>query len=82
MTTKEEIRDWLKTGIQKNATHVIIMCDTFDHEDYPVYISKDQDIKQEYEKRANGTNMQRVMEVYNLSMDIEEQLKEHRAFNL
>jgi len=29
----------------------------------------------------NGSNMQRVMEVYSLALDIETQLNEHRVFN-
>ena len=37
-TTRNEIRGWLKRGQRQKATHVIVVCDTFDHEDYPVYI--------------------------------------------
>lgn len=79
-TTKEDIRGWFKRGKSQKATHFIVVCDTYDHEDYPVFVSKTQDPKvrvQEY----NGKEMQRVIEVYNLSLDMETQLNEHRSFN-
>lgn len=74
------IREWLEAGIEQKATHCIIVCDTFDHEDYPVYVSADQDARK-VKDGLDGNNMQRVMEVYNLSQDIEPQLKQHRSFN-
>jgi hypothetical protein len=59
---------------------MIVVCDTFDYEDYPVYVKPGEDVH----KIASGydrVNMQKVMEVYNLSMDRETQLNQHRAFN-
>lgn len=79
--TKDKIREWLEQGVETGATHVIIVYDSWDYEDYPVYVDKDQSIHEEVAKR-NGRNMLRVMEVYNLSMDIEAQLNEYRAWNL
>ena len=29
-TSRETIRTWLQAGMQKGATHVIVVCDTFD----------------------------------------------------
>lgn len=80
MTTVSEIRAWFQRGIAENKTHMIIVCDTFDYEDYPVYVSEDEDvheIKSEYDDK----NMQRIMEVYNLKMDMEEQLSTDRNVN-
>lgn len=79
MTTENDIRLWLSEA-DKSHTHMIVVCDTFDHEDYPVYINGTEDAKEAVNK-YNGMSMQRVMEVYNLYMPIEEQLKERRAFN-
>ena len=76
-TTKEEIRSWLKRGMDKNYTHMIVKCDTFDYSDYPVYVSS----KEELESKLILENMTKVMEVYNYSIDIETQLNQHRAFN-
>ena len=35
------VRDGLK---DPNNTHAIIVCDTYDHEDYPVYVTQRQDV--------------------------------------
>jgi len=80
MTTKNEIRGWFKEGVKEGATHMIVMCDTFDYEDYPVFVQKGEDVKAEVSKRS-GKDMQKVMEVYNLSMDMEKQMGEYRSFN-
>jgi len=80
MTTKEEIRRWLVEGLDEKATHVVIVCDTFDHSDYPVYVSSAEDVRTVFD-RYDGPNMQRVMEVYALHLPIEPQLAETRAFH-
>jgi hypothetical protein len=79
-TTKDDIKRWLKRGKENGSTHMIIVCDAFDYEDYPVYVKFNENVH-EIESRYNLKNMQMVMEVYNLSMDFEKQLKEHRSFN-
>ncbi len=79
-TTKEDIKRWFERGVKIGATHVVIMCDTFDWEDYPVYIMPGEDARYKAET-MNGPNMQQVMEVYNLSMPMEAQLNERRSFN-
>ena len=79
-TTQADIRGWLKEGKRRKATHVIIVCDTFDYDDYPVYVKATEDVR-EIERRYNGQNMQRVVEVYSFKFDIETQLAEHRAFH-
>ena len=38
LTTPEMIREWFNRGIELGATHLIVACDTFDYEDYPVYV--------------------------------------------
>lgn len=79
--TKQDIREWLRRGKESGATHVIVVCDTWDYEDYPVYIEPGQSVSEKlsYYQRAD---MQKVMEVYNLSMDIEAQLAEGCAWHL
>lgn len=73
-TTPEKIRRWLEEGKEQGATHVIVVCDTFDHDDYPVYVRPEQDARERV-KQCNAESMQRVMEVYNLSLNLDEQLK-------
>ncbi len=79
MTTQAEIRSWLERAKQENATHMIVVCDTFSYEDYPVFVSEAEDVRK-VEAEHTG-NMQKVMEVYSLNRDIEEQLNEFRAFH-
>jgi hypothetical protein len=79
-TTKESIRRWLNIGKENNATHVIIVCDTWDWDDYPVYVHPNEDPK-EIASKYDNKDMQKIMEVYNLSLDFESQINEHRAFN-
>lgn len=78
--TREDIREWFEQGAKMHATHMVIMVDTFDWEDYPVFIMPGQDPRYEVSVR-NGNNMQNVMEVYNLSLPMEPQLDERRSFN-
>lgn len=79
-TTQADIRRWLNEGKSMGATYVIVVCDTFDWEDYPVYVASNEDVRKKYTE-YNGPNMQKVMEVYSLKKDIEAQLSEHRAFH-
>lgn len=79
-TTKEDIREWLAKAREEGASHVIVVCDTFSYEDYPVYVKKDQDVLKIY-KEYTEKSMQRVVEVYSMSLNIEKQLEELRAFH-
>lgn len=72
--TTSDIRGWLKRGKEEGATHMMVVCDTYDNEDYPVMVMPDE--KAEEKRVEFDKNMQQVMEIYNLSMDFEEQLKE------
>lgn len=79
--TKQNIREWLRRGKESGATHVIVVCDTWDYEDYPVYINPGESVSEKLSYYQHA-DMQRVMEVYNLSMDIESQLAEGCAWHL
>ena len=65
--TKADIVRWVREGAaKKDVTHVLIVCDTFDYEDYPVYVGNRQDVR-EVAKANDGPNMTRLMEVYSLT---------------
>lgn len=49
----------------ENYTHLIVACDSFDHEDYPVFVSKYHSIHEEVRKRQDIKNMSEVHAVYN-----------------
>ena len=78
--TREDISRWLAEGKREKATHMIVVCDTYDWEDYPVFVSPQENVREIYSD-YNGKEMQRVMEVYSLKKDTESQLNEHRSFN-
>lgn len=73
-TSVQEIKRWFERGVEDNATHMIVVCDTFDWEDFPVYVSENEDFYSVYNKYTGGQNMARIMEVYDLHMNKEEQL--------
>ena len=81
MTTREEIGEWFDRGVAKGATHMVVACDTFDHEDYPDYVSPGSDVEAAI-ARIRAQPMTRIMEVYNLKMSKDEQLKAGRCYNL
>ena len=70
--SKSMIRTWLKREKAAEADYMFIVCDTFDYENYPVYVSKEK-FKENYD-RYNGRNKQKIIEIYDLHKDIDEQL--------
>lgn len=79
-TSRETIKGWFERGLRQGATHLIVVCDTYDHDDYPVFVEKGQDPRKVAEE-YNGKNMQRIMEVYALHLPMDPQLNESRAFH-
>lgn len=79
-TSKQCISEWFDYGIKNKQDFMIVVCDTYDWTDYPSYCNKNEfDLKyQQY----NGQNMQKIMEVYDLSLDKDSQLNQHRCMNL
>jgi hypothetical protein len=75
-TTKIDILKWLLEGSKQGATHLVVATDTWDWEDYPVYVMPDQDVLKIVADHA------KVMEVYKLSLDWRTQLDTYRAYNV
>jgi hypothetical protein len=80
MTTRNEIEQWFDEGASDNFDRMIIVCDTFDYEDFPVFATEN-DFWIKYRNSKNQP-MQKIMEVYNLNGNKEEQLNSYRVFNL
>lgn len=80
MAQLNEIKDWFETGLKSKEgyTHMLVVCDTFNYEDYPVYVKPSEDVKKVEEKYSK--DMQRVMEVYSLTASLDEQLSKKRNF--
>lgn len=81
MTTKRDIGRWLIEALRKGCTHLVVGSDHFDYEDYPVYVMPGMSAQAEV-SRIQRQEMSSVREVYDLSMDIYAQLKEHRAWHI
>lgn len=78
--TKLDVKRWFDTGVKLKATHMIVAVDSFDFEDYPVYVLSNDDIHDKINE-VRMSPMQRIMEIYDLAMDRTDQLNEHRAFH-
>lgn len=78
-TSRMAIDRWFDEGKKSGKDYMIIACDTYDWTDYPVY-ADESDFEAEF-NRIKYTGMQRIMEVYNLSLDKFTQLEGKRVFN-
>lgn len=76
----DDIATWFDEGVVQGATHMLVVCDNFSHDDYPVYVMTGEDAEERASK-YDGSNMQSLMEVYNLSLDKGAQMNETRVFN-
>ncbi len=79
-TTREDIIGWLHRGREKRATHVLVVCNTFDWSDYPVFVMPNEDARKRADEN-NVPNMTKLMEVYKLADDWQTQLDQRRCFN-
>ena len=53
--TRNDIKRWLAEARAQGATHMIVVCDTYDWEDFPVYVRPEEDVR-EVEKRMLAPN--------------------------
>jgi len=78
--TKNDLIKWFQKGVRNNQSHMIVVCDTYDYDDYPVYINSLEEFEEEY-KRVISHSSETIMEVYDLKMDMDSQMNEDRAFH-
>lgn len=82
MTTKNDIKNWFIKGKTDDIySHMIIVCDTYDYEDYPIYVKTTDNIH-EVIKIYDNVNMQKIMEIYKFDIDMNKQLEHHRSYNI
>jgi phosphopantetheine adenylyltransferase len=80
-TTKEDLGRWFDVGVQEGATHMIVVCDSFSYDDYPVYVKPSENVRAKYQEYLDGKHsMQRVMEIYSLKKPKGPQFEQRRAF--
>lgn len=75
---KKDISQWIDLGKEQKATHLIVICDTFDYKYYPAYVMPNEDV---HKKAKSFDSMQKIMEIYDLNKNIDSQLNKHRVFN-
>jgi hypothetical protein len=81
--TRNDILTWLtsprylKALGTPNSRYCLIICDTFDWEDYPVYVDT---AEQAVEHVKNLQSMEKLMEVYDLKGDIDKQMNLKRCY--
>lgn len=63
--TRSDVKRWKAQGIKEGAEYLIVVCDTFDWSDYPVYVYSGENVNEKRSK-YDGVNMQRIMEVIDL----------------
>jgi hypothetical protein len=82
--TMMDIEGWLAEGQEKGATHVVVVHDTYDHDNFPLYIMPGENARDVFNKkyvegRSPTSASYGADECYDLRMDIDAQLQEHRA---
>ena len=80
IASREDIKRYLEKGKKNGAKYMLMVCDTFDYEDYPVYVKENEKLVDVINK-YDGKNMQEIQEIYNLEIDIDEQLNKDRVWN-
>ena len=68
--TQTQIKQWFEKAQEEKATHMVIICDTFDYGDYPVNFHSEAAARRRCEQPGD---MQRVMEVYKIELGWEAQ---------
>lgn len=82
MTSRVDLVRWFVEGKKDDAnTHMLVVLDSFDHSDYPVYAQGRQDCLEKNAKFSTSS-MQRVLEVYDLRLSMGLQMEQGRVWNL
>ena len=77
-----DVRKAVLGGNTGEYSHVLIVCDTFDYDDYVVYVKKGEDIHSKVQYYNDFMQMRRIMEIYNYSLDINSQLNESKSWHI
>jgi hypothetical protein len=81
MWRPEEIVEWFSLGVMNGDTHLLLIYDTFDKTEYPIY-AKGDDAAADQFRLYNGASHQQVKEVFDLRLGTDEQMLEERAWHL
>ena len=78
-TTRQEIEDWFIGGQEVGAAFMVVACDKFSHEDYPIYASDIAEARKIVEGKAMR-DLSGIHEVYDLNADRTPQLASKHAW--
>lgn len=76
MTTLATIKNWYDNGDTGSFSHMLVKWDSFDNEDYPVYVTKGDNPRE-----VALRNTEKTMECYSYALGWEVQSKQFRAQN-
>ena len=77
-----EDRDrWLKDGKKQGAKYLLVVCDTFSFEDYPVFVMPNEDVIA-VQDRYNRMSMQRVHSSLVIADELKPKKKKETVFAL
>jgi hypothetical protein len=77
--TARQIKDWFDAAARLEVPFMLVVCDLFNYEDYPVYIDEEKNPR-EVSAHYDRMDMQKVMECYDISLGWEAQ-SEGRVHN-
>lgn len=79
--TRDDINRWLdELYANPDYTHMVVKMDWFDYDDYPVYVTRNEDVR-EVGRRVYESGVDKVVEVYSKRYTREHQMAEFRAFH-
>lgn len=80
VTTLQDLKSWFARGVATGNTHMIVVCDTFDYSDFPVYVNGDANVARHREQELANEGMNKIMEVYDLRQPMDFQMAQRRCF--
>ena len=83
VATRKTLARWFDAGVARGATHLFVIYDAWEMTDYPLYAKDEREARRlhrTYRSADWGADC-RLMEVYDLQMDPDAQLAEHRAMH-
>ena len=64
--TRQEVDQWIETARENGNTHIVVMCDTFDYDNYPIYVNSQEEADKAV-KDKSGKNMQQLQEIIDVT---------------
>jgi hypothetical protein len=78
--THQDISGWFDEGLDKGATHMIVMCDTYEYFNFPMYIMPGESPREKFEEYVKSMGSAYCAdECYSYSLSKEYQMRERRA---